>query len=148
MNQFTSLWTPSILSRFHNFDDALVRDVHLVIGPSRDSRSATIALEARDSESDADEGWGQVVLKVRGVTEYRFVENGRESSYVVSLGLKVKSFGGVYFFDFGPDSDEPDGVDDFRRSSFYLAGHDCTWVVKPYPKSWMPRVRNARAARD
>lgn len=144
MNQFPLIGTPAILSRFHNFDDALVRDVHLVIGPSRDSRRVTIALEARDTESDGDEGWVQVVLKVTGLTEYRFVENEKESCYVLSLGLKVKCFDHIHFFDFGPDSDEPDSREDFRRSQFYLAGRDFSWVVKPYPKSWKRPARKGQ----
>lgn len=148
MDQFPSVWTQIILSRFHDFDDALVRDVRIVIGPSRESRKAVIALEARDIESEADEGWGQVVLKVAGLTEYRLVENELESHYVLSLGLKIKLLDGIYFFDFGPDTDEPETLDDFRRSGFYVAGRDFSWVVKPYPMTWKRRVRKGQAARE
>jgi hypothetical protein len=124
----------AFLSRFHGFDDAVVRRFTLSVGPA--GEKAVVSLEARDLEAQPDQDWVEVRLTVEGVTEYRLSRNDREYHYVLSLGLKVDCFEKTYYFDFGPVSDAPDRLEDFRGSNFYVAGGDYHWKIMPYPKSW------------
>lgn len=128
--------TERLLSRFDDCNDAVVREVSLRVGGPSGSNTAVVKLAARDMESSEARRWVQLQLTVSGLREFHLLESPRESSYVLSMGLKVGRFDGLFFLDFGPYTDEPEGVEDYRRSHFYVAGKDFRWRVLPHPKAW------------
>jgi hypothetical protein len=125
-----------LLSRFDACNDAVLRKIQLHVGSPGGRNRAVVELAARDSESSEARKWVRLELTVFDVKEFRLHEDPQESYYVLSLGLKVGCFGGLYFLDFGPYTDEPEGIEDYRRSRFYIAGSDFKWRVLAYPKTW------------
>jgi hypothetical protein len=128
--------TERLFSRFDDCNDAVVREVHLHLGSPIGHNKAIVELAARDMESPEAQRWVRLQLTISDVREFRLQEGSKGSDYVLSLGLKVGCFDGLYFLDLGPYTDEPEGLEDFRRSRFYLAGMEFQWRVLPYPKTW------------
>jgi hypothetical protein len=131
-----SLFTPgdadSVLERFYRCNDGLIRRVDLVFEPNRDDSRATIVCSVKDDAADAQ--WVNVIFRVRRLREFTMSE-GNVTYRVLSDGLTLGWFEGLIFLDFGPYTSEPSGVDDYRRSGCYFAGHSATWEVVPYTES-------------
>jgi len=122
----------SVLERFYRCNDGLIRRVDLVFEPNRDDSRATIVCSVKDDAADA--AWVNVIFRVRGLRELTMSE-GNVTYRVLSDGLTLGWFEGLVFLDFGPYTSEPSGVDDYRRSGCYFAGHSATWEAVPYTES-------------
>ena len=73
-----------------------------------------------------------VHMAITEVEEFALREGPKESCRVLSGGLQIEVFNGLLFFDFAPYSVSPQGLDDYRRSGFYLAGRSFSWKVEKY----------------
>ncbi len=131
-NPLTQADSESVLERFYRFSDGLIRRIDLVFEPNRDDSRATIACSVRDDAAGSE--WVNVIFRVRGLREFTMTE-GRVSYRVLSDGLALGWFEGLVFLDFGPYTSAPSGVDDYRRSGCYFAGHSATWEIVPYNES-------------
>src|SRR5258708_4658577 len=85
--------------RFHNCDDGVIRQVHVIFrsGSSRPSR-VDVVLSARDSRS---KDWVNVSLAFLDVLEFSFNE-GNISYQVMSEGLTIIFLDGFIFVNFYP----------------------------------------------
>src|SRR5688500_17159759 len=81
--------TARLLSRFHDFDDAVVLGVELTFsyGPGAARPNAVLTLQAQDQTTDG--AWRDVTLSLVGVVSYRLTESSREFHRVLSDGLSI-----------------------------------------------------------
>ncbi len=119
----------SFLDRFHHCYDGLVRAISILFASGNSLSTAKIVISVRDATDPAS--WVNVHLELDGLKEFALRE-GQASYQVLSDGLKIGFFGDLIFLDFAPYTDDPDGVEDFRRSEFYFASRSCKWQVHPY----------------
>lgn len=77
------------------------------------------------------------------VEEFAVRESAKESSRVLSSGLQIEVFNGLLFFDFAPYSVSPRGVEDYRRSGFYIAGRSFSWTVEEYSEESHTKSKRA-----
>jgi hypothetical protein len=128
MNKLDETLLREFLDRFNSFNDAVVRRVGYCYDASG-HRQATLTISTQDQQSDA--GWSNVVIVIDNVSEIAFRE-GKSTRQILSDGLAVCWFDGDVWCDLSPYSSEPDTVDDFRRSDFYVVGEALAWRVEQY----------------
>jgi hypothetical protein len=119
---------PSFLERFYSFNDALLRRVEHSYSPSG-HKQTTITISGRDQQSET--GRSNVTLVIHDVSEIGFRE-GKDTRQVLSDGLTVAWFDERVWCDFSPYATEPESLDDFRRSDFYVVGKGLSWRTAPY----------------
>lgn len=112
----------SFKSRFNCFD-GLVKRFEIAFSQEK-GRVGELEILVRDT----DESWIQLLLRVQGLTEAHFVE-GKSTIAVMTDGLDIEWVNGTLFIVFSPYTDEPEGVEDLRRSDGYLAGDRCDWEI-------------------
>jgi hypothetical protein len=126
------------LTRFQNFDDALIRSIHFSFvrqqdeRPSSIKRGVVVLLSVQDQTSSRDEGWVNVRLDIEAVSEFHFAEGERTTHVVLSQGLSVRFFDGKVYL--APDA-ETETLEEFRASELLIAGERCTWTVSDYKDS-------------
>lgn len=128
MQQLTKQNSQEFLDQFHCFDDGIIRSIHVVLGPTRLQRSATLICSARDQIAGE---WRNVRLEVAGLDEFSLTE-GRSSYIVLSQGIQLGWFGDRVYLDLGPYTCEPDCEEDFRRSGMLFVGRELSWGSEPY----------------
>lgn len=116
--------TVNFKSKF-NFFDALIKRVAVIYSDDGD-RVGELELSVRDIQ--ADDRWVNLILRLYGLREARLIEN-RSTLQVMSDGLGIEWINNSVYLVFCPYTDEPEGVDDIRRSNGYLAGERCEWEV-------------------
>jgi len=126
MELLTRETAPTFLTRFWNLDDAVIRSVKLCF---LDTRRAEIVISAQD-QMDA-EGWSNVRLVVEGVAEFMLHEDNR-TCVIIGYGFAIHWFDDKIAFDFQPVTDFPDGIDDVRKSRFYVMGTSAHWTAMAY----------------
>jgi hypothetical protein len=57
---------------------------------------------------------------------------GGSTRVILSDGLTLRIIEAKIWCDFSPYCSEPDSVDDFRKSDFYVVGASVRWEVQPY----------------
>jgi len=123
----------AFLAQFHNCYDGLMRGVRFRYTAAEVHSRAVVVLSVRQSTTlEVNDGWVNVRLAIEHVEEYALKESAKVSCRVLSGGLQINAFRDLLFFDFDPYSDEPTGVEDFRRSGFYIAGRSFSWRVGEY----------------
>jgi hypothetical protein len=90
-----------------------------------------VTLSVRDSQTQQDEGWANLIIEMGEVTEFAFRENST-SYQVISSEIHVAQFDGVFFIDFGGCVEQPRDALGFRASDFYCASRSVHWKVEPY----------------
>jgi hypothetical protein len=119
---------PEFLERFYSFNDALIRRVeHRYLASG--GRETTLTISGRDQQSST--GRSNVVVVISEVSEICFRE-GNSTRQVLSDGMTVAWFDGVVWCDLSPYTSEPDSIDDFRKSDFYVVGKVLTWRIEAY----------------
>jgi hypothetical protein len=126
MTELTLASRADFLSRFYELADSVVRRVEFTYTPGR---RLTVVLSAQDSL--APDGWSNVRIVVHGVREFTLRE-GKSTCVVTSYGFLIEWFDGTIALDFSPATDYPAGMEDIRRSDFYVAGERAFWEVGPY----------------
>lgn len=119
------------LSRFHNFYDALVRSVYVSFNATDGTKHVTVVLSSQDQTTDQDDGWANITINVDDVKDIILIET-KSTCAVLSSGLNIEIFDGIIYLDFCPYTEEPNGIEDFLKSSFLVAGKRCIWTVTPY----------------
>jgi hypothetical protein len=123
----------NFLAKFNHGYDGVVRAVQLKFSPAEELGHAIVTLSVRRSGAKKNRnGWVNLRLSIDAVEEFSLRESSKESFRVLSSGLHIGSFGELLFFDFAPYSVCPAGMEDYRRSGFYVAGRSFTWREEPY----------------
>lgn len=114
---------PLFKERFYGFYDGVVCGVELVLRSGEPVCSVCIECQDRDSAS----GWSDLVLEVRGVSEFRFQENAKAGFRVLTGGIQfVWRESNVYVvLDAYPDDGL--GLPDLTKNSAYIVGLECEW---------------------
>jgi hypothetical protein len=123
------------LSRFYGASDGVVRSVTFDFNKTDPRNTVTIVLSVRDSERDPKESWVNLRLIINQVDDYCFCESSNVGYQVLSSGIQAGRFSNLYYFDFDPYTLEPDGVEDYRKSKFYFAGHEFSWAIEAYSEA-------------
>jgi hypothetical protein len=132
----------NFLAKFNHCYDGVVRAIQLEFSPSTAFGNALVTLSVCHSETKTSQNeWVNVRLSISDVEEFSLRETPNEQSRVLSSGLQIGSFGELVFFDFAPYSVCPNGMEDYRRSGFYVAGHSFTWRVEPYSEQVSSKER-------
>jgi hypothetical protein len=128
MNAIDPITKPRLLERFCEFSDAVLRKVqHTYLSTGKQMTEVT--LSAMDKE--APDGWSNVVVRIRGVEELVFKE-GRTTCQVLSNGLQIEWHEDIVYVDFSPYSTVAAGVEEIRKSDFYIGGETAEWWTTPY----------------
>lgn len=131
MNRLTSDNCQEFLKRFSDCHDAVMRSFQIVFRyRSQKETKGELTLSLRDSETERNEGWVNLVLELDGITEFALRESA--VSYQVIFEMHVAEFEGVLFIDFGGCTEQPRDVDGFRASQFYCASKSVVWRLEPY----------------
>jgi hypothetical protein len=120
----------TFLNRFSSFNDAVLRTAEFRFrSSSNGKRRSIVTLSAQDHESG--QGWSNVKIVIEEVSEF-VLQEGKATCQILSDGLFIKWFGDVVFVLFSGDNCEPVTIDDFRRSTFYVAGRSFSWEASVY----------------
>ncbi|MFO0896577.1 MAG: hypothetical protein U0836_04010 [Pirellulales bacterium] len=126
MTELTPASRADFLSRFYELADSVVRRVELKYTPGR---RLTVVLSAQDSL--APDGWSNVRFLISDVKEFQLRE-GKSTCEVISYAFLIEWFDGAIVLDFSPETEHPGGMEEIRRSDFYVAGKQAFWEVGPY----------------
>ena len=122
----------SFLAKFNHCYDGVVRAIQMNFSPSKTFGSSLVTLSVCSGTKKKRDEWVNLRLSITDVEEFSLRENSRESCRVLSGGLQIGLFGELLFFDFAPYSVCPTGMEDYRRSGFYVAGRSFSWRVEAY----------------
>ena len=120
------------LNRFSSFFDAVVRELQVVYRQNNQTVIVSLMLSARDVETPENDGWVDVLLRIEGVTEFRFADSQKASYQVLSDGLKILPIREGLFFDLGFFDELPSDFDELALSQHYAFGTGFTWEVRTY----------------
>jgi hypothetical protein len=129
---FNNLEVQKFKERFCSFYDSIIRAVTVEFRNVKSVAKVTVTLSARDLETDSNDNWVNVTIKVSGVSELAFYESPKESYQVLSNGLHILNFENLMCFDFGYHIDEPNNIAEFRESKFYVIGEEFEWIISNY----------------
>jgi hypothetical protein len=122
----------SFLDRFWSGSDGVIRSFSISFQyRSQEATRGTVTLSVRDSQSQQNEGWVNLVVEMGDVIEFAFRE-GSTSYQVISSEIHIAQFSSVFFIDFGGCIEQPKDVHGFRASDFYCASRTIYWKVEPY----------------
>jgi hypothetical protein len=116
------------LDRFNSFNDAIIRRIDHRYGASGQQQT-TLTLSTQDKQSEV--GWSNVVIVMDNVAEILFRE-GASTRQILSDGLTVAWFQGNVWCDLSPYCTDPETMEDFKQSDFYISGQNITWSVESY----------------
>jgi hypothetical protein len=121
------------LEQFNRCYDGIVRRIQFRFAPTDSLSRAYLTLSVQQPITRRiKNGWVNVRLAIADVEEFGLRESAKESCRVLSSGLQIDVFNGLLFFDFAPYSLSPRGLEDYRRSGFYIAGRSFSWKVEEY----------------
>lgn len=130
------------LEQFNHCFDGVLRRFKVRFLPSEPLGRVYLTLSVqRPLSRRIKAGWVNVRLAIKEVEEFVFKESSKETGRVLSSGLRIYPFNGLLFFDFAPYSLNPSGIEDFRRSGFYIAGRSFSWKVEEFCEEGQERRR-------
>ncbi len=112
------------LKRFYHCYDGLIREIKIDFT----TKKAVILVSAQERAGSENLHWVNLKLDVKNVDNFTLVED-KSTCIVLSNGIKVGFFENKAYVDLCPYTDEPTGVDDFRKSNFLIVGGQCFWSV-------------------
>lgn len=127
MNELLPTTITDFFDRFYNCYDGLIRNVNI----NYPSKGALVVLSVQDQKAQKDEGWVNLHLYIENFTEF-ILRESKSTCVVLSSGLQIGFFDSTLYLDFCPFSEAPEGIDDFKKSDFLIAGKKCIWSVLPY----------------
>ncbi len=119
------------LNRFYQCYDSIIRCISLITTESSNIPKAQVILSVRDGEEDGD-GWVNLKIKIDGFTEFIGTSIDYYKNEVLSDGIKVGFFDDLVYLDFEPFTDEPEAIEDFKKSKCLLIGKDIFWGTTSY----------------
>jgi hypothetical protein len=120
-------------NRFYQCYDSIIRCISLITTETSNTSKAQVILSVRDEEGDGDgDGWVNLKIKIEGFTEFIGTDIDNYNNEVLSDGIKVGFFDDLIYLDFEPFTDEPEGVEDFKKSKCLLIGKDIFWKTTSY----------------
>lgn len=131
MNKLNISTMDYFLNRFYQCYDSIIRCISLITTESSNIPKAQVILSVRDEEEDGD-GWVNLKIKIDGFTEFIGTSIDYYKNEVLSDGIKVGFFDDLVYLDFEPFTDEPEGIEDFKKSKCLLIGKDIFWGTTSY----------------
>ena len=119
------------LNRFSGFSDAVVQSLSLQFS-NDGSRLLELKVVARDTESQENEGWVGVTIRIRSIVEVMVRESPKTTIQVLSQGVNVFVLNGNFAFEFGGAADPPNSLFELQSSDAYAIGKDFSFEVFPY----------------
>ena len=121
-----------LLDRFHSFYDGVIRSWHFFFGLPGEGLKFQVVISTRDKSTTDNNGWANVVFEIEQVSEYRLQDRPKHRHQVLSNGIHFGEYDGNIFIDVGSLLDDPDGLEEFRTSEWYVAGRLLNYDVKAY----------------
>ncbi|MCP4597139.1 hypothetical protein [Neptuniibacter sp.] len=131
MEELTFSNASTFLQRFQSFHDALVREARMQFMTKHSLTRAEVTLSVQDTGKKSNESWVNLTFKIDNVASFKLLE-GPKTTCVVITELKIGFFEDKIYLDFSPYTEKPEGVGDFEKSDFLIAGERCVWVMSPY----------------
>lgn len=127
MIELTTSNLDKFLERFSHCYDGLIRDVRI----NFPTKKVSITCSVKDQNNQVDEGWVNLTLEIENMIELTVVER-QSTCIVLSDGLQVGFFNDQVYLDLCPYTEEPDSIDDFKKSDFLVVGERCSWSLAAY----------------
>ena len=122
----------SLLERFYNGDDGIISSITIHY-PRSGPTEITIIVSVMDRDSVGDERWVNLKLELHDVQEFTFREQLHATYVVMTDGLHINYFDGVFFVDLGDVWQEhPQTAEEYRSSAVYAAAKVVMWNALPW----------------
>ncbi len=131
MNILDNLTFEYFLNRFYHCYDSIIRCITLTTSDASNTSKAHVILSTRDEEG-ADDGWVNLNIKIENLIEYTGSNPESYTNEVLSDGIKIGFYDGLIYLDFEPYTDEPEGIEDFKRSNCLFIGKEIFWETILY----------------
>lgn len=119
------------LARFYNLYDGIIRNVTIKFMSKQHKTTVTVICSVQDQEIVGDDSWINLTFNVINVIDLILLE-GNITCVVLSTGINIGFFDEHIYLDFCPFTEEPEGIDDFRKSRFLIVGGACFWQLSSY----------------
>ena len=119
------------LSRFYDCSDGIIRRIALSTSLADKALEAHVTMSVQDREAKEDDGWVNLCLLMKGVKSH---SEGIDIVYneVISDGIKIGFFADDIYLDLHPYTDEPESIEDFKKSQCLIIATGCSWSVGKY----------------
>jgi hypothetical protein len=135
MNTLTAENSQAFLERFSEGHDGVIRALAITFRYHlRKETIGAVTISLRDSQTQENGGWVNLVIEMEGVAEFVFRE-GRVSYQVICPEIHIGRFEGLLFIDFGGCTEQPEDANGFRSSEFYFASRSVRWRIEPYQEN-------------
>jgi len=122
------------LSRFYHCYDSIIRCITMITINESSTSKAQVILSARDEEGD-DDGWINLNIKIENLNDFIGRNPDNYTNEVLSDGIKIGFYDGLIYLDFEPYTDEPEGIEDFKRSNCLFIGKEIYWETMIYSEN-------------
>jgi len=131
MNKLDVSTMEYFLNRFYQCHDSIIRCIALIAQDETNTSKAEVILSVRDKEKDGD-GWVNLNIKINGLTEFIGSDSGNYTDAVLSDGVKIGFFDNLTYIDFEPFTDEPRGIEDYKKSKCLIIGKEIFLEITSY----------------
>lgn len=121
----------NLLKRFDRFSDSLIRSIEMKFN-NQGTIGVSISLETRDALSTANNGWVSVLLFLDMVSEMGIQEHQNTTISIISFGIHILFIDNKVLIEFGGEIDEPNSLEELRKSDAYAIGKSLSLEVFPY----------------
>ena len=134
MNKLDTSTIEYFLNRFYQCYDSIIRCITLITTGVSNNSKAQVILSVRDEEAHGD-GWVNLNIKIENFIELIGANPDNYTNEVLSDGIKVGFYDGLIYLDFEPYTDEPEGLEDFKKSKCLLIGKEILWETTLYSEN-------------
>jgi hypothetical protein len=131
MTEITIANLSDFRARFYDFYDGLIRNITVSFMSSHDKTRVVVTCSVQDREAEQNNGWINLTININNVTELILIEDSI-TCVVLSSGVNILFSNDSIYLDFCPFTEEPQSIDDFKKSRFLVVGTSCFWHVSPY----------------
>ncbi len=118
------------LNRFNSFNDAVARRWAII--SSNENTNVAIELEARDLMSKVYE-WRKIKLLMDDCRSVAFLKNAKIDYEVLSSGLHIIYYDGLFGMEFGDFHDAPNSLEELTTSRCHVVAASVAWeFVEPF----------------
>lgn len=119
------------LNRFYHCYDCIIRCITMITTDGSNTSKAQVILSVRDEEG-TDDGWVNLSIKIENLTDFIGSNPENYTNEVLSDGIKIGFYDGLIYLDLEPYTDEPEGIEDFKRSNCLFIGKEIYWETMIY----------------
>ena len=115
------------LERFNHGYDGIIRDVAIHFS----AKKVRVICSVKDQKTQMNKSWVNLAFEIENMIECIVIES-QSTCIVLSDGLQVGFFNDNIYLDLCPYTEEPDGIEDFKKSRFLIVGERCSWSLSTY----------------